>query len=61
MQNCSFCGKSEDKVRNLFAGPNGAYICNECVETCMAMIDNEQCARVDSSFSLLSPPKSRRS
>ena len=55
MQNCSFCGKSEDKVRNLFAGPNGAYICNECVETCMAMIDNEQCDRVDSSFSLLKP------
>ena len=55
MQNCSFCGKGEDKVRNLFAGPNGAYICNECVETCMAMIDNEQCDRVDSSFSLLKP------
>ena len=55
MQSCSFCGKSEDKVRNLFAGPNGAYICNECVETCMAMMDTEQTDTARDSFRLLKP------
>ncbi len=28
---CSFCHKSEDQVRKLIAGPDGAYICDECV------------------------------
>lgn len=55
MQSCSFCGKNEDKVRNLFAGPNGAYICNECVETCMAMMDTEQTDTARDSFRLLKP------
>ena len=31
---CSFCGKSQQQVRKLIAGPNGAYICDECVEIC---------------------------
>jgi ATP-dependent protease Clp ATPase subunit len=31
---CSFCGKSEDKVQHLIAGPHGVYICNECVTLC---------------------------
>ena len=26
---CSFCGKTQDQVRKLIAGPNGAYICDE--------------------------------
>ena len=29
---CSFCNKSQNQVRNLIAGPNGAYICYECVD-----------------------------
>ena len=29
---CSFCGKTEDQVRKLIAGPDGSYICDECVE-----------------------------
>ena len=36
---CSFCGKSERAVRRLVAGPNGVYICNECVELCADLID----------------------
>jgi ATP-dependent protease Clp ATPase subunit len=28
---CSFCGKDQDQVRRLIAGPKGAYVCNECV------------------------------
>ncbi len=37
---CSFCGKNQDQVRRLIAGP-GAYICNECVELCMEILDDE--------------------
>ena len=33
---CSFCGRSENQVRRLIAGPNNAYICDECVEICEA-------------------------
>lgn len=38
---CSFCNKSQDQVRKLIAGPDGAYICDECVEICMDIIDEE--------------------
>lgn len=38
---CSFCGKSERSVKKLVAGPNGVYICNECIELCADLIDPE--------------------
>ena len=38
---CSFCGKSQDQVRKLIAGPNGAYICDECVDICAEIIEEE--------------------
>ena len=38
---CSFCNKSQDQVRKLIAGPNGAYICDECVEICQEIIEEE--------------------
>ncbi len=38
---CSFCGKSQQQVRKLIAGPNGAYICDECIEICAEIIDEE--------------------
>ncbi len=31
---CSFCGKDQDKVRKMVAGPGGVFICDECVELC---------------------------
>lgn len=37
---CSFCGKSQDQVRKLIAGP-GVYICNECVELCNEILEEE--------------------
>jgi len=41
-QNCSFCGKSQYKVKKLVIGP-GVFICNECVELCDSVIkDNSQ-------------------
>lgn len=39
MQTCSFCGKSENSVKKLLAGPSGVCICDECVETCMSILE----------------------
>ena len=38
---CSFCGKSQEQVRKMIAGPNGAYICDECVDVCTEIIEEE--------------------
>ena len=38
---CSFCGKSQQQVRKLIAGPNGAYICDECIDICAEIIEEE--------------------
>ena len=38
---CSFCGRAQDEVKRLIAGPN-AYICNECVGICAELIEEEQ-------------------
>ena len=35
---CSFCGKHQEQVSRIIAGP-GAYICNECVQLCMSILD----------------------
>ena len=37
---CSFCGRSQKEVRRIIAGP-GAYICNECIEICKDLLDEE--------------------
>ena len=38
---CSFCGKSQDMVRKLIAGPNNVYICDECTSLCLSIIEEE--------------------
>lgn len=38
---CSFCNKTQDQVRKLIAGPNGTYICDECVGICRDILDEE--------------------
>ena len=38
---CSFCNKTEEQVRKLIAGPDGAYICDGCVSICSEIIDEE--------------------
>lgn len=40
MARCSFCNKTQDQVRKLIAGPN-AYICDECIDICAEIIDEE--------------------
>ena len=48
---CSFCGRPQSDVRKMIAGPQGAYICDECVETCMEIIDEEFGAEFDEDVS----------
>ncbi|MBE5906747.1 MAG: ATP-dependent Clp protease ATP-binding subunit ClpX [Lachnospiraceae bacterium] len=38
---CSFCGKTQDQARKLIAGPNGAYICDDCIDICAEIIEDE--------------------
>ena len=38
---CSFCGKSQDQVKKLIAGPEGVFICDECIEVCMDIVEDE--------------------
>tara|TARA_B100001057_G_scaffold242369_1_gene242685 strand:+ start:1850 stop:3100 length:1251 start_codon:yes stop_codon:yes gene_type:complete len=52
---CSFCGKSQDEVKKLIAGPS-VYICNECVDLCNDIIEEEvKHEESDSEQILLSP------
>jgi len=52
---CSFCGKSQDQVKRLIAGPN-VYICNECIELCQEIIQEEFDDNFDISTSELPKP-----
>ena len=38
---CSFCGRTQAQVRKLIAGPEGVYICDECVDVCAEIIEEE--------------------
>ena len=38
---CSFCHKSEDQVRKLIAGPDGVFICDECIGICSEIMEEE--------------------
>ena len=42
---CSFCGKSEQEIRKLAAGPGGIHICDECVDVCRLIMEGETVAR----------------
>jgi hypothetical protein len=39
---CSFCGKLQDSVKKLIAGPSGVFICNECIDICNEVIAGER-------------------
>ena len=53
---CSFCGKSQDQVKRLIAGPN-VYICDECVELCQEIIKEEFEEIVDTEITGLPKPQ----
>jgi ATP-dependent protease Clp ATPase subunit len=41
LYHCSFCGKSQDQVQRLIAGPEGFYICDECVGLCTGIVEGK--------------------
>ncbi len=53
---CSFCNKNQDQVRKLIAGPSNVYICDECVEICAELVEEELDDVISSSdINLLKP------
>ncbi len=52
---CSFCGKSQKQVKKLIAGP-GVYICDECIDLCNEIIDEELASPVELGFDELPKP-----
>ena len=56
---CSFCGKTQDQVRKLVAGP-GVYICDECIELCNEIIEEEFSDDVEVEFKDVPKPKDIR-
>ncbi len=53
---CSFCGKSQKQVKKLIAGP-GVYICDECIDLCNEIIEEELAEGADVQFDELPKPK----
>ncbi|MAT02190.1 MAG: ATP-dependent Clp protease ATP-binding subunit ClpX [Acidimicrobiaceae bacterium] len=53
---CSFCGKSQKQVKKLIAGP-GVYICDECIDLCNEIIDEELSAPAEVGFEELPKPE----
>ena len=56
---CSFCGKNQDQVRKLVAGP-GVYICDECIELCNEIIEEEYGQQEESELRDVPKPKAIR-
>lgn len=53
---CSFCNKTQDQVRKLIAGPGNVYICDECIEICSEIVEEEFDDKVhDTDINLLKP------
>ena len=53
---CSFCGKTQEQVKRLIAGP-GVYICDECIELCSEIIVDEFQENVELDLRALPKPK----
>ena len=53
--NCIFCGKPKEIVNKLIAGPNGVLICDECVEMCKELLDEELRDEIDGEINLIKP------
>ena len=56
---CSFCGKSQKQVKKLIAGP-GVYVCDECIELCNEIIEEEFAETGDVRFEELPTPREIR-
>jgi len=56
---CSFCGKGQEEVRRLIAGPGAVYICDECVQLCREIIEEEESptVRPEQAFTRIPTPR----
>src|SRR6185503_3377104 len=52
---CSFCGKSQNEVKKLIAGPN-VYVCNECIDICNEIINDDEQTEAASARTTLPKP-----
>ena len=62
---CSFCGKTQEQVNRLISGPNGAFICDECIDICSDILDeeledDEQDVRERQEINLLKPKEIKK-
>ena len=59
MPRCSFCLQEHDRVERLIAGPEGIFICNQCVERCLGLLQEEKPAETASDIDDISlmPPR----
>lgn len=53
---CSFCGRSQDEVDRIIAGP-GVYICNECAKLCNEILSEEEISEENLDLSIGDVPK----
>ena len=54
---CAFCGKPKELANKLVAGPNGLFICDECLDICNMIIAEEETAHEGDRGVTLLPPK----
>ena len=52
---CSFCGKPRELAKRLIAGPDGVYICDECVDICKDVLERAEKKNKEENFTLLKP------
>lgn len=48
---CSFCGKTQDTVERIIAGP-GVYICDECIKICTNILEDDMCEEDDLTYTI---------
>ena len=58
---CSFCGKPQEAVKKLIANPEGnSFICNECIDICKEIVQEEKVSKLDSKIELLAPEEIKK-
>lgn len=58
---CSFCGKPQETVKKLIANPDGnSFICNECIDICKEIVQEEKVSKLDSKIELLAPEEIKK-
>ena len=54
---CSFCGKTQDTVKKIIAGPMGVFICDECIKVCEDILETDQYDEEEETYTLAQDTK----